>query len=296
VIYLLAAGAPRRYAMINIAALAIGVAFATIARRIARQRLPIGSDAPAGATTGAMTGTTTQATTTGVTPGAITLSVGLTLLAIAIFGTPVSGASRWMRVAGLSLQPSLIFLPMAMVSFARNRNVVASIGLAISGVALGLQPDRAMAGTLLAGLVALWCVRREGLVALPIVTAAAGFAATLWSADVVPPAPFVEQVFQSSFAFHPLTGLAVTAGLALLLLPAAVGLLDAGQRREADRHSRHDVRRDAYLVFAVTWLAIIVAALVGDYPTPLVGYGSSTILGYFLSVGQFRGRLLHASG
>ena len=32
-----------------------------------------------------------------------------------------------------------------------------------------------------------------------------------------------------------------------------------------------------------TWLAVVAFAFAGNYPTPLVGYGSSAILGYCLS-------------
>jgi hypothetical protein len=37
-------------------------------------------------------------------------------------------------------------------------------------------------------------------------------------------------------------------------------------------------------VFGAVWLAIILAAALGNYPTPVVGYGSSAIIGYLLSL------------
>jgi len=37
-------------------------------------------------------------------------------------------------------------------------------------------------------------------------------------------------------------------------------------------------------VFGVAWLGMVVAAALGNYPTPLVGYGGSAILGYALSL------------
>lgn len=105
--------------------------------------------------------------------------------------------------------------------------------------------------------------------ALALAAAVAGFVAACIRPDVVPPAPYVEQVVQSSFAIHPLTGLAVVAGLITMLVPAAGAT-------------------DTFLIFGATWLAIIVAAILGNYPTPLVGYGSSAILGYCLSASQLR--------
>ena len=246
-----AAGAPRRYLLINAGALALGLTYAAVRRFLGARDRVVGS---------------------------ATLAIGLCLLATAAFGVPVHGAARWIRVAGVSLQPSLILLPFALVHFARRPGALSSFGLALAGIALAWQPDRAMAGVLVAGLGAIWTVRRETPVALAWVTAAAGFGATWLRADTVPPAPYVERVLQSSFATHPLVGLAVFAGLAVMLFPAVAGVSTRG----ADRL--------AFLVFGVTWLAIEVAAFLGNYPTPLVGYGSSAILGYCLSATTLDGQ------
>ena len=40
----------------------------------------------------------------------------------------------------------------------------------------------------------------------------------------------------------------------------------------------------ANYVFASSWLTLIVVAAMGAYPTPIVGYGASAIIGYFLSL------------
>jgi hypothetical protein len=37
-------------------------------------------------------------------------------------------------------------------------------------------------------------------------------------------------------------------------------------------------------VFGAAWLAVVAAAALGNYPTPLVGYGGSAILGYLISL------------
>jgi hypothetical protein len=108
-------------------------------------------------------------------------------------------------------------------------------------------------------------------VTVALTAAISGFVVTMRSADRVAPVLFVEQVVQSAFAFHVLTGLAVVAGLATMLVPAATGV---GARKSGD---------EVFAVFGATWLAVIAFAIVGNYPTPLVGYGSSAVLGYCLS-------------
>jgi hypothetical protein len=243
-IYMFAAGATLRYIVVNAAALLAGVAAASLVRRVV---------------------------VNGRAAEASTICSGLLLVATAMLGVQIDGASRWFRVSGISLQPSLILLPLALLQFARNPRWSSSIGMAIAGVGLAMQPDRAMAGTLVAGLAALWLCRRERPVTVALLAAIAAFMATLVQADVLQPVLFVEQVVQSAFAFHVLTGLAIVAGLATMMMPAVAGL-------------RSRARGIALLaVFGATWLAVIAFAIFGNYPTPLVGYGSSAILGYCLS-------------
>ena len=244
-IYMSAAGAPQRYILVNVAALVAGVVVATLIGRFPGRERRLA--------------------------GASTIAIGLVLVATALFGVHIDGASRWITVAGIALQPSLILLPLAMVQFARDRSWLSSIGMAIAAAGLGMQPDRAMAGTLAAGLAALWLHRREGPVAVALASAIAAFTSTMLRVDVVPPVLFVEQVVQSAFAFHVLAGLAIVLGLAAMLVPAAAGLRDRTNGR------------DVFVLFGATWLAVIAFAIAGNYPTPLVGYGSSAILGYCLS-------------
>ena len=49
-------------------------------------------------------------------------------------------------------------------------------------------------------------------------------------------------------------------------------------------------------VFGTVWLGVIVAAALGNYPTPLVGYGGSAILGYALSLSFMPGRVRSPAG
>jgi hypothetical protein len=62
----------------------------------------------------------------------------------------------------------------------------------------------------------------------------------------------------------------------LLLVPSIVGV-------------RTDpARAHIHLVFGAIWLGCVLAAGLGNYPTPVVGYGGSAILGYMLSLSAFR--------
>ena len=210
--------------------------------------------------------------------GGVLVALGSLLLATALFGVSVEGASRWIRVAGLSLQVSLVVLPAMLVAFARGRSLLATIGMILAAVALALQPDRAMAGVLAAALAVLAMYRSDRWVVSALLVAVTGFATTLMRPDSLPAVPYVDQILYTSFEVHPLAGLAVAGGALLLIVPAIAGRwLDPGNR-------------EVHTVFGAVWLGVVAAAALGNYPTPLVGYGGSAILGYVLSLSFMPGR------
>lgn len=200
--------------------------------------------------------------------GYLAVAAGAVLLISGGFGHPTSGAARWIAVGQVVLQPSLIVLPLLVVSFARSQDALTASGVAMAAMALALQPDRAMAGALLAGLAAMAIFTRNALTILCIGVAALSFAATCVAPDTSSAAPFVSRVFSTAFSQGFTPGVAVWSGALLLVLPAALGLVF--DREHGGVHA----------AFGATWAAITLAAMLADYPTPLVGYGGSAIVGY----------------
>jgi len=247
--YLSAAGAPMRYLAMNSAAAALGLL-----------------------ALGVMTETARLTRLSNIFQEAIALALGFALLAVSLFGESADGVTRWISVGGVLLQPSLFIVPVLAVRFAWSRDGLSTLAVLVAVLALALQPDRAMAGALALGLAASALVRPGRNAFLATGGALAGLAATFARPDTSPVAPFVDQVFYSSFDVHPLAGLAVLAGAMLMIAPAIVGWVhDAGNRH-------------AYAVFGAVWLAVMAAAALGNYPTPLIGYGGSAIIGYLISL------------
>ena len=255
--YLALAGAPPRHLLVNLAALILGATIWLGLGGVARGRLALAGPALA--------------------------VLALTLLATALFGIRAGGASRWVSVGGLSLQTSLIVLPAMLILYARRPDSLGSAAMVVAGVALALQPDRGMAATLAAGLLALAIARRQRLPMLAAAGAVLAFAWTCLTPDRLPAVPFVDRVLYTAFDIDGLTGAAVVIGAAALVLPALIAL-----RETADA-------RAPLLAFGGCWLAVLGAAALGDSPTPLVGYGGSAVLGYLLSVALLPHRI-RASG
>ncbi len=241
--YMIAAGAPERYLLVNGTALPIGLLlFAAMDPFRDRMR-----------------------------GAAVTMPIGLALLATALFGLSSEGATRWASLGPILLQPSLILLPMLIVGLAQARSPLAMAGASLAAVALAVQPDRAMAGALAASLAMLALLRWDRWSWLGCIAAMAGFAVTLLRPDRLPAMPYVDGILYSAFEVHPVAGLAVLGGAGLLVVPAIIGWKEPRQRETS-------------ILLGTCWTAVIAAAALGNYPTPLVGYGGSAIVGYLLSV------------
>ena len=245
VVYMATGGAPQRLILINLAALLLGLG---LCFWLAQSRLlrdgRINRIAPV---------------------------LGAALLITAIFGLRAEGAARWVDVAGLSGQPGLLVIPPMLVLHARRGDGWTATGLALSIVATAAQPDRAMAGVLVGALAVLALNTRERRDPGLALAAAAGFVVTILRPDRGGVSPFVDQILFTSFQLHPLAGLGLALGVLLLVVPAVIQTLRGRAPATA-------------LVFGATWALVVVAALMGNYPTPLVGYGGSAIVGYLLSL------------
>ncbi|MBB5745174.1 alpha/beta hydrolase [Brevundimonas variabilis] len=244
-LFLSAAGAPGRYVILNLTALIAGLIIVLPFRRKDPVEAPF--------------------------IGVVSITVGLALLLTAALGDAAEGARRWVSLGDVVLQPGLIGLPFLLVAFAGSRDILTTTGLVLGAIALGLQPDPAMASALLAAAAVATLMKPDRPAWVLLAVALACFILTELRSGEVAATPFVNDVFRTASLSSPIAALAVWSGTVLLLLPAILGLC---RRRQA---------RAAHATFGATWLALVAAAIFGTEPVPLIAYGGSAIVGYLLS-------------
>ncbi|MEH6791737.1 hypothetical protein [Parasphingorhabdus sp.] len=242
--YLLIAGAPLTMVTVNGAAILIGLFFALGLRASVR----INDQVIMG----------------------VAFAGALILLGTATFGHAVEEARRWLAIGPFFIQTSLILLPILVTGFARLQNPATATAMVLTAAAMAIQPDRAMAVMLFVAVALVGLFRPGRLTFGTAMACAIALAITLLLPDRLPAVPFVDHILWTGFAIGPWVGLLLWAGCLTLVCPI---LFVPGAQRTVPQH-----------VLAGSWLTLIAAAAIGAYPTPVVGYGASAILGYFLSL------------
>ena len=245
-VLLVTIGAPTRMPIVNGAALLVGLV--TIALLMIARR--------AGA---------------GARVGDIALLLVSALLPItALIGPEASGVARWLVIGGLTIQPAMIVVPLIALGVALRPSPIRTAAAVIAALGLAIQPDPGTAAMLLVGLAAPLLDKDRRSPRDLAGAAAAGIALAVAQARTValPPVPFVEHIIPD----------AVGAGVlpALLALAAALLMIVPGIARSP---------RASHLAFLGVWIAALGMALIGPYPTPVVGFGGSGVLGFVLSAG-----------
>lgn len=194
----------------------------------------------------------------------------LSLLGTATLGYAAEDARRWVLIGPFFVQTSLILLPLIALIFARFQSFWTTLAVFVAGLAMAIQPDRAMAAMLCAAVVVICWMRPSKMTFSATIFCSIWFSTSLFLPDRLSAVPFVDHILWTAFDINILVGLSLWIGCLALICP--IFFLPKNKRTIA------------HYTFATCWLALIAAAAIGAYPTPIVGYGASAIIGYFLSL------------
>lgn len=198
-------------------------------------------------------------------------------LAATLLAPGMERVHRWVALGPVRLHVASVLLPLLLVAMqglsqARGWwiSTVAAVGVALM---LLLQPDAAQATAFAAAAVVLLLPlagrdppRLVCLVSLPLL------AALTWlRRDPLAPVPHVEGIVHLAAGLG--AGWAVAAVVSLLVLPLPFFLAARG----AGTH--------AGLALGVYVTITVLAAFVGNFPVPVMGYGVSPIIGYLVGLG-----------
>lgn len=211
------------------------------------------------------------------------VQVGLALVAVVgatLLFSGRDGVHRWVGAGGFQLNASLLVTPIVLLLAARavdlGHRAAAAATLLLLQVVHVAQPDASQAtGVAVATLVLVLLRRRE----LPLRSAAAvvvamvGLTVVAWlRPDPLDGVSYVEGPIRSAFEIDLLHGLAAVVAVMLLVAPFVV---DARGRPDDDPGRSQVAAAAAYLA------ALLVVTVTAEFPVLVLGYGASTVLGYY---------------
>ena len=186
------------------------------------------------------------------------------------------GVHRWVSVVGLRLHASAIAAPLIIlcVAAAVSHRISSALAIGATGVTiLTLQPDAAQAISLAAACAVVLALARTTQTHEVLLSVALLFAVSVASfvrQDPLPPVAHVEGIFGVVTSRGP--AWAAMATVALLILPMPFFAV------------WHRHRRAAALALGVYVAMTLLAPAWGTFPVPVMGYGASPILGYFMAL------------
>jgi cell division protein FtsW (lipid II flippase) len=215
----------------------------------------------------------TPATILNISAWIATAALGLTFVMAGAMGV-----HRWIHVGPLTLYAAAVFLPILIIALGafdafggKPRWSLLTVGVAAAILAL-LQPDAAQA-TAFSGAACTLLVgsKRRSAAAWAAVVVIAVLAALTWTrVDPLPPVPYVEGILQLARQTGALRLATAVGGLAVSLLPFVIA------RRSCRSATPH--------ALGVYFCVCMLTPLFGHFPVPLVGYGLSPIVGYFVGL------------
>lgn len=211
--------------------------------------------------------------------------LGIGTLLLTFLAAGVMGVHRWLPIGGFRLHAGAVIAPILIVliaALARRQSIAATAIAVVSTTVLALQPDAAQATSMaVAAAIILTRELRQRAHVLTALTLLLGASVLSFvKVDPLPPVPHVEGIFEAVASMG--AAWALGGALSLLLLPLPFFVLWASSRNSVP------LALGAYIgltVLAPAW---------GTFPVPVMGYGVSPILGYFLALafsykaGRFR--------
>jgi len=200
---------------------------------------------------------------------------------VSTLGCPgIDGIQRWHDVGPVRVHASGLLMP-ALLVFAAGaltwRPWAAHLLLLGAQAVHLLQPDAGQATAVACGASALvWAAPHQRNKALLLSLYAISGALPWFRRDDLPPVPFVEDIVVQAFALAPAVGALALVSLALFVLAPLLGV----------RSKQFPL--GAALAIAGYFAGSLVAPRFGEFPVPLLGFGTSPTLGAFLALAMLR--------
>lgn len=208
-----------------------------------------------------------------------TIIVAVILLFLTFISSGIEGVHRWVSVGPIKLYVAVIVLPIIIINLwellqIRDWWFAAAITIVVT-ILLALQPDASVITAFAIPMImALWNKINNNIFRFCIVVLLSALIIVSWVfLDGLQPVSYVENIV-SLVANMGIIWL-ILGVISLLILPLPFIFFSP------QKYKLLSVSIGMYFII------ILISTLFGDFPVPLMGYGVSPIIGYFISITWF---------
>ena len=206
--------------------------------------------------------------------------ISVILLLLTFINPGIEGVHRWVSIGPISLYASSIVLPIIIINLwkivdKKNNNLCISL-ISVIGISiiLALQPDASMITAFAIPMIILFWNNSNNIFRIFIIVFLSGLTIFSWIfLDGIAPVSYVEGIIE---LVKNMGMIWFVFGIAtLVILPLPFILFPVKEYKLLS------------LCIGIYFYIILVSTIFGNFPVPLMGYGVSPIIGYFISITWF---------
>lgn len=186
----------------------------------------------------------------------------------------IDGVHRWISFGGFSVNISMILLPVVTVSIyhliQKKQLMLSIISVALIALILSAQPDASQLTGFSMAMI-LCFINCKLLKSIKIIGSGILLLMTVWSwihIDSLEPVSYTEGILVILSNISPFLYIVGLAALFLIPVPFIIFTTK--------------YQKVLAICIALYYWGIILSALIGNFPVPMMGYGISPIIGYFI--------------
>jgi cell division protein FtsW (lipid II flippase) len=209
----------------------------------------------------------------------ISILISILLIILTFIGPSISGVHRWVSIGITKFNVSMIVLPVIIIALWKLHQIkplcfTITIIIAIA-ILLAIQPDASALTGFAIPIMIMLCSRSDKKILRASVMGILSILVILsWVfLDNLPPVAYVERIV-SLLSNMGLVWLSLGI-ISLVILPAPFIFF-----------SPENLKLPSICV-GLYFIIILISTLFGNFPVPLMGYGISPIIGYFISISWY---------
>lgn len=204
--------------------------------------------------------------------------ISIVVLVFTFISSGLEGVHRWVSVGPIQLYISVIVVPIIIINLwsllQEGKIMIAMISIMCVSVILTLQPDASIMTAFSVSSIILTWNKIKNFFRFLITVFLGGLTVVTWIfLDELEPVAYVEGIFKLVIDMGIIGLILGVISLAVLIIPF---LIFPPKKNKI-----------VSICFGIYFIIILISNVFGNFPVPLMGYGISPIIGYFISIAWF---------